>query len=196
MVQSKGWNTGNSTGKHLIWGVLGPLQNWGNDDWLPFHLPAYTEAHHRISLWGITYFKRLHAWLSLLKWPDAEQENDPGITWFEMLLNFRVVTQSTVSVNLGTAQRPIHALPEQSEVARLTPKSWKRELYSFEASLRTLRLILNGPIFPCEPMRLCRSLQWRGYQDARPGLSRRLKCRTRGSWRTDARREHLAAWRK
>ena len=28
------------------------LQNWGNDDWLPFHLPAYTEAHHRISLAG------------------------------------------------------------------------------------------------------------------------------------------------
>ena len=111
--------------------------------------------------------KRLHAWLSLLKWPDAEQENDPGITWFEMLLNFRVVTQSTVPVNLGTAQRPIHALPEQSEVARLTPKSWKRELHSFEASLRTLRLILNGPIFPCEPMRLCRSLQWCGYCSGR-----------------------------
>ena len=121
------------------------------DDWKRFDLPAYTEAHRYVSLWGVTYFMRLHACLSLPKWPETEQENDPGITWFVLLLNFRLFTQSSVLINLGTTQRPVRTLPEQSDVAKLIPKLCSNELHSIEASLRILQRILNGPIFPFEP---------------------------------------------
>ena len=59
----------------------------------------------------------LHWYLSKLQWPCAEDPNDPGITWIELLLDFEISTRVHL-LGKGARTRPTMKNPRTTDVAQ------------------------------------------------------------------------------
>ena len=67
-----------------------------------FQPPEEAFQHIHASNWGTTFSGLLLDWLATLMWPRTEpsKASAVGITWFELAVNFQVVSQQTIPVNV------------------------------------------------------------------------------------------------
>ena len=74
------------------------------------------------------------------------------ISWYELFVNFRIVTQSFVPINTGTDKaHPRWELPEHRPSLAITPQPACLVLRNFTCSLAYLAQLLETRVFPAEP---------------------------------------------
>ena len=113
-------------------------------------VPRLSQEHTQYLYWGETYMNRLGRWVQTLKWPPADDPRIPDVTWYELLLNFKLTTQSRVPVNLGTKNHVQYAVPDVDQRALLIPLPLAREMRNFRDSLCVLEKILQTQLFPAD----------------------------------------------
>ena len=117
-----------------------------------WQLPDLTFAAQSRMFWGVTYTLRLHAWVLTLQWPDPSCDSVGDISWYELFVNFRIVTQSFVPINTGTDKaHPRWELPEHRPSLAITPQPACLVLRNFTCSLAYLAQLLETRVFPAEP---------------------------------------------
>ena len=135
-------------------------------DWPIADLPEHL---YDLCLYGVTYMKRLIAWARTLIWGQPNKDC-LGITWFELYVNFRIVTQSEIPTNLSKdSKKPKYYTPEQNSDVLLLKLSEKAIRRLWVDSMRTVSHLLQSPLFPS----CVRSLQKILPIDYGSGLSQR-----------------------
>ena len=126
-----------------------------------------------LCLYGVTYMKRLIAWARTLIW--GQPNNDClGVTWFELYVNFRIVTQSEIPTNISKdSKKPKYYTPEQNSDVLLLKLSEKAIRRLWVDSMRTVSHLLQSPLFPYPEASCVRSLQKILPIDYGSGLSQR-----------------------
>ena len=110
-------------------GTIGRAYNPSEKNPIEWIIGDLQTEHHELCLYGLTYMRRLIAWTRVRKWgcPDPQCI---GITWFELFVNFRIVTQSEVPTNLSKeSKKPKYCTPEQNAdvlLLKLTEKAIRR----------------------------------------------------------------------
>lgn len=122
------------------------------------------------SLWGTTFSCRLLTWLSLLVWPrESTTVTSPGITWYELAVNFQTVMQCGLVVNVGTTGNKF-LLKQLSLHSHEFPYS--RQVAAFERAITTIATLLQREILPCK-RQLATSLRLLGASHGKQGLVQR-----------------------
>ena len=139
-------------------------------NWLIADLPEHL---FDLCLYGVTYMKRLIAWARSLIWGPPNKDC-LGVTWFELYVNFRIVTQSEIPTNLSKdSKKPKYYTPEQNSDVLLLKLSEKAIRRLWVDSMRTVSHLLRRPLFPYSEASCVRSLQKILPTDYGSGLSQR-----------------------
>ena len=102
----------------------------------------------RLMFWGTTYTLRLYQWVQSLRWPKNLQDACSDVTWYELYVNFRLVTQSFVPINQGTKYLPKYVTPDHEPALAFTPTSAAQVLRNFKDSLEYLSTLVDAPLWP------------------------------------------------
>eukprot|EP00438_Fugacium_kawagutii_P030958 Skav228892 [mRNA] locus=scaffold194:260316:261152:- [translate_table: standard] len=132
--------------------ALQRFQQWYTDDTIAYpSAPVSEEDRSEIahcSKWGSVYTDLLYAWLTTLRWPNAPSDDDPGISWLELLVNFELTTQHCI---------PLQFLQDGATVYRdyTDVRGWTRAqcnihdyICSFQASITHLEKLLRHAMLP------------------------------------------------
>ena len=126
---------------------------------ITWRVPELPVEHEDKCPYGVTYMHRLLAWVNTLRWGPYNKACE-GITWFELYVNFRVVTQSEMPINVSKdSNRPEYYMPQQNPDVLLLTVSERGMGRMWLESLRTLALLVNQPLFPCAESNWVRALQ-------------------------------------
>eukprot|EP00438_Fugacium_kawagutii_P027552 Skav207071 [mRNA] locus=scaffold1909:182710:185898:- [translate_table: standard] len=126
------------------------------------------------SAWGVMYTDCLLQWLEGLQWPDGDiQDEDPGISWLELLVNFEYLTQQTVPLLFPTAEFG-KQYRHYTDVLGWTRSQCNLHdyLYSFQASISHVSKLLDLPLLPDEKSKV-RSVYQLGAGAGHRGIARR-----------------------
>ena len=121
-------------------------------------------------------------WLQTLQWPAEASEpsqEDKGISWFELMINYSICTQQRLPVQIAVEGRLYIYAPFDTDIAALQPEKVKTanyHAYGLEKLVRqmehlSMRTLI--PKFPKYVYRPCTSLYSLGLVRKVAGLSRR-----------------------
>ena len=167
-------------------------------------LPTNREDLLRWSVWGEGMAKALVTWLRGLKWPssafqDAESEaqDDPGISWVELLLDFQQVTQTIFPMNFASRQQPMKLrTPSQHEGCHQGDMTMLGMVRSFQAATKQIEKILQQQLLPVK-RKVVRTLYQMGAGHQPIGLAYRPKLWTPMQVQTTLEKyyiDHPRAW--
>ena len=158
------------------------LTNWKPENYHSLEIgPCDTEmaqacgagANSAIQVWN---------WLQTLQWPAEASEpsqEDKGISWFELMINYSICTQQRLPVQIAVEGRFYIYAPFDTDIAALQPEKVKTanyHAYGLEKLVRqmehlSMRTLI--PKFPKYVYRPCTSLYSLGLVRKVAGLSRR-----------------------
>ena len=93
-------------------------------------------------------------WLKLLQWPVGEpldHEHDPGISWFEIVVNYCICAQMHLPIQISCEGRFVTYAPFESESAALQlgfRKTANMQAYSLEKIIRQLETLTGKTLIP------------------------------------------------
>ena len=102
-----------------------------------------------------TFTRRLSMWLCKLQWPPEKQDDDPGITYLELFLDFYLATNCLPPVNVASSlnTNPIYKLvgegPADPSLA-LQPRLMHQTLRVFEFALKYVAKLFGNHLVPIE----------------------------------------------
>ena len=121
-------------------------------------------------------------WLKLLKWPRGEpinQEHDPGISWFELVVNYSICAQQLLPIQVSCNGRFVNYAPFESDSAILQPvfrRTANMQAYSLEKIIRQLETLTEQILIPKYNKyryRPCSSIHSLGIRRKVAGIARR-----------------------
>eukprot|EP00438_Fugacium_kawagutii_P014349 Skav202498 [mRNA] locus=scaffold32:141161:145471:+ [translate_table: standard] len=113
------------------------------------------------SRYGYQYSHALMQWLATLRWP-SQPEDAPlptGITWIEMAVNFQLVTQRGLPLNVGTNRAPRFACPGDLQALDRGAYTFDMEVNAFRHSVEHLEFLTGTAVIPQVSRQRVRSLQ-------------------------------------
>ena len=111
-------------------------------------IPVLDQDKRRLMFWGTTYTLRLYQWVQSLRGPKNLQDSCSDVTWYELYVNFRLVTQSFVRINQGTKYQPKYVTPDHEPALAFTPVPAAQVLRNFKDSLEYLSTLVDAPLWP------------------------------------------------
>ena len=130
------------------------------------------------SFWGFRFACLLWQWLALLRWP-TEPEHFPGktpvgVTWTELALNYLIVSQELIPINVSTVQgKPNYVLPDQDNAITEDQMFLPRMAESLRNCLRQMAMLSSSPVVPDIRTRGVRSLYMLNGEAYVHGFARR-----------------------
>ena len=121
------------------------------------------------TMWGSAYSQAILDWLQHVRWPDVEDTQGAGVSWYELTLSFQYATQRGIVVNVG-GHGP-HFRPQQLELNN-PDIEFSRQNYSFERAISTLQTVLGRALVPTKRIQ-AKSVRILGRQHAKSGLAHR-----------------------
>ena len=141
-----------------------------------FTPPEEAFSHIHASHWGTTFSGLLLDWLATLEWPAAEPSKTTavGITWFELAINFQVVTQQSIPVSVkmanGTKQ---HCWQYEDSALDVEQFAYSDLIFSLQGSVKHLQYLLQLDLLPPHKTQKVRSLHLLGGNVFRMGFAAR-----------------------
>ena len=127
--------------------------------------PAYQPLHPsliRAFVWGDQYGRLLWQWWTSLVWPSTPVDDDPGISHFELLVNFQLTTGEYIPMCLQKGSFIRYVSPRHEPQLLSALETEARAIKAFDSSLRQLTSLV-GRDAPAIPSRgFVRSMQLLG----------------------------------
>ena len=120
-------------------------------------------------LWGTEYSLQIFQWLQLLQFPEQQDDNDPGISWYELAVSFLMTAQTGIVVNNAEPGQPFQ--PRKLD-KNDTDVSFGLQVYSFERCVTQVTRTLQIPLLP-KRRKYCTSVKMLGLRHAKAGLQTR-----------------------
>ena len=139
-------------------------------------IPDFTPELIKCMYFTETFTRRLIMWLCKLQWPPEKQDDDPGITYLELFLDFYLATNSLPPVNVASSlnTNPIYKLvgegPADPSLA-LQPRLMHQTLRVFEFALKYVAKLFGSHLVPIEYSGQTLCLSHLGVKGARGGFT-------------------------
>eukprot|EP00438_Fugacium_kawagutii_P000188 Skav205009 [mRNA] locus=scaffold2134:72552:76577:- [translate_table: standard] len=152
------------------------LLDWQPDSTEVFVLPDHLDLEDRLhcSHWGTAFSDLVIQWLASLRWPatmDGMQTGAPpiGITWFELALNFWLLTQRAPLVNIPQDGRTCWVDPLAQTAYAVDQFAFTQLTYSLHKCVTHLESICGQKLMPSKRSKVT-SLHWLGLRGFRQGI--------------------------
>jgi ribonuclease HI len=108
------------------------------------------------SRWGTGYSQTLLDWLQTLRWPISNEYTCPpvGVSWFELAVNYMIVTQRSIPVNTAQGGPTVYKNNEDDEGFDVSAFDFTSVVNSFRDSITHLAYLTQIPIHP--PVKACK----------------------------------------
>ena len=146
------------------------------------HLFPLTNREESIqwSTWGAGLAQALHTWLKGLRWPSSafteqamNEQDSPGVSWLELLLDFQQAIQIIFPMNFAPRpQAPKLRTPTPHRDCHQADMHMTGMIRSFQAAIKQLEKILNQVLMP-ERRKVVRTLYMLGSGHQPIGLAAR-----------------------
>ena len=141
-----------------------------------FHPPEEAFQHIHASNWGTTFSGLLLDWLTTLMWPRTEPSKTSavGITWFELAVNFQVVSQQTIPVNVQLPNgKKEHRWQFEDPALDTSQFAYSDLIFSLQGCVKHLQWLLHMGLIPTNKTQKVRSLYLLGGNVFRMGFASR-----------------------
>ena len=141
-----------------------------------FHPPEEAFQHIHASNWGTTFSGLLLDWLTTLMWPRTEPSKTSavGITWFELAVNFQVVSQQTIPVNVQLPNgKKEHRWQFEDPELDTSQFAYSDLIFSLQGCVKHLQWLLQMDLIPTNKTQKVRSLYLLGGNVFRMGFASR-----------------------
>ena len=129
---------------------INQLIQWSVQPFRIFRIPL--ELHYIVhaSRWGTSYTATLVEWISTLEWPlELDNARPPiGITWVELAVNFLLLSQRSIPINIRENGISNYKNNEDHEGFDVKAYSFTSMVNSFRDSLEHLQYLAQTPILP------------------------------------------------
>eukprot|EP00438_Fugacium_kawagutii_P035059 Skav236666 [mRNA] locus=scaffold338:177850:179676:+ [translate_table: standard] len=141
------------------------LMDWQIGQRRTFDWPEDMQSVFDASLWGSQHTAYIHAWWTMLDWDQSERPDDPGISWFELAVNFQIVTQRGLAINESPEQSftPRYLILQDIDVP------YTQQVFAFERTISQLHRLAGVPL-PAKRQRHCKSTRILGLAHGKNGL--------------------------
>ena len=159
------------------------LAGWYNDTYGTLNLPDINPHVIAACSNGANVAKRFWDWLNLLEWPQHEiaeipnPQNEWGVSFFELVVNYAMCTGDFLPIPLYPNQRYVEYVAYSSDSGFLLPtrkRAASLQVFAFEKLVRHLQSLSSInliPKFPKASRLNCRSLTQLGYKGQVAGVS-------------------------
>ena len=139
-------------------------------------IPDFTPELIKCMSFTETYTRRLVMWLCRLQWAPQKSQEDPGITYLELFLDFYLATNSLPPLNVACSS---NTNPEYKLVGEgrpdpslaLKPRLMHQTLRVFEFSLKYVSKLFGGHLIPVEYCGQTFCLSHLGVKGVRGGMT-------------------------
>ena len=148
---------------------LGELQGWTVERPIRVFAPENVVQQLDTCLWGTEYSMQILQWLQQVHFPEQTPANDPGISWYEMTVDFLISSQTGVVINgagPGEPFKPRRLGTNNSDI------QFGLQVYSFERAVTQVCRTLGVTVLP-KRRRLCTSVKMLGLRNSKAGLQTR-----------------------
>eukprot|EP00438_Fugacium_kawagutii_P019182 Skav219371 [mRNA] locus=scaffold76:638676:640538:- [translate_table: standard] len=134
-----------------------------------FDFSPPTAAQQSAFLWGTGYTMELLEWLQMLRWPQKPDPLGAGVAWIELLLSFKLFTQTGVVVNTGRGLSDFQ--PRRTDYNELD-LDVGQQIHAFTSAIQNIEGILQRKLLPTDK-KLAQSLRIMGNTNAKSGFMHR-----------------------
>ena len=120
-------------------------------------------------LWGTEYSMQILQWLQQVHFLEQTPANDPGVSWYEMTVDFLISSQTGVVINGAGPGEPFK--PRRLGTNN-TDIQFGLQVYSFERAVTQVCRTLDLTVLP-KGRRLCTSVKMLGLRNSKAGLQTR-----------------------
>eukprot|EP00438_Fugacium_kawagutii_P008305 Skav206328 [mRNA] locus=scaffold1420:236801:240265:+ [translate_table: standard] len=131
------------------------------------HWPANMQHIYDSCLWGTQHVQSIHQWWTMLQWGDTDPALDPGISWYELAVNYQLVSQQGLAIN---AAGPHEAFFPRKLHFHDLDIPYTYQVFSFERTVSQL-FRLAGQSLPAHRRKHCRSTRILGLAHGKAGLA-------------------------
>eukprot|EP00438_Fugacium_kawagutii_P029393 Skav213045 [mRNA] locus=scaffold844:829204:837168:+ [translate_table: standard] len=144
------------------------LKNWNLEHWVSAHVADFQDPRMDACLYGTRFCRLLLQWWSLIRWSTEQPAtDDPGVTWVELTLSFKLATQTGVVVN--SSQKGYQTFKARQLDLNPTDVPFTQQSFSLERAISQMHRLLNLKWEASRNMH-CRSVRLLGNQHGKPGL--------------------------
>ena len=148
---------------------LEQLQQWTVERPIEVFSPDDIVQHLDTCLWGTQYSMQVFRWLQAVQFTHQTTTDDPGVSWYEMTVDFLISMQCGVVINgagPGENFRPRRLNKNDTDI------SFGLQVYSFERVVTQICRLLKLSLLP-NRRRLCTSVKILGLRNSKAGLQTR-----------------------
>ena len=141
-----------------------------------FSIPEEAFQHIHASHWGTTFSGLLLDWLGTLEWPSTEPSKTTavGITWFELAVNFQIVSQQSIPVSIKMANGvKQHCWQFEDSTLEVEQFAYSDLIFSLQGCVKHLHYLLQLDLMPTNKTQKVRSLHLLGGNAFRMGFAAR-----------------------